>query len=433
MRPVRSWGRLSAPLHELVPLHDPARVAVQLTEARRPGLPYGMGRSYGDSCLNPGGVLWQTRGLDHLIGFDEATGRLVCEAGVLLRDIQRWAMPRGWQLPVTPGTQWITVGGAIANDVHGKNQHRSGTFGDHVQHLRLARTDGQLLECGPHLHPDWFRATVGGLGLTGVIVTAQLQLHRAAGPWLDTETTPFTGLQAYFQLAEEAERDWEHCVAWLDCLARPQARGLFLRARTASAQDHPPRRARQWRVPVTPPISVVNQWTLRPLNAAYYHLGRCKSGHAVAHQEAFHYPLDGLLGWNRLYGPAGFFQYQCVLPGPSGPGALQDILGTVARSGEGSVLAVLKRFAERPAAGLLSFVQPGVSLALDFPHRGASTLRLLERLDAIVGQAGGRLYAAKDARMPRALFEAGYPPLAQFLPFRDPGIRSGLSQRLLGN
>lgn len=431
MRPIGSWGRLSAPLHDLVHLHDPAHVAMQLASARRPGLPYGMGRSYGDSCLNPDGVLWLTRGLDHLMAFDNATGRLVCEAGVLLRDIQRWAMPRGWHLPVTPGTQWVTVGGAIANDVHGKNQHRCGTFGDHVRHIRLARTDGRLLECGPHLHPDWFHATVGGLGLTGVIVTTELQLQRVAGPWLDTETIPFSGLQAYVQLADEAQRDWDHCVAWLDCMAHPQPRGPFLRARPASEQDRQPKRSRQWRVPVTPPVSIVNRWTLRPLNAAYYHRGRGRSGRAVTHHESFHYPLDGLLEWNRLYGPAGFFQYQCVLPGQAAPFALQDLLHAIARSGEGSVLAVLKRFATRPAAGLLSFVQPGISLALDFPHRGQSTLRLLERLDTIVAQAGGRLYAAKDARMPSALFKAGYSELGRFLPFRDPGIRSGLSQRLL--
>lgn len=433
MKPVLSWGRLSADLHEVVGLHHPAQAVARVADASRPGLAHGMGRSYGDACLNPGGVLWLTPGLDHFVAFDEANGRMVCEAGVLLRDIQRLALARGWMLPVTPGTQLVTVGGAIANDVHGKNHALHGCFGDHVQRIRLVRTDGEALDCGPGLRPDWFAATVGGLGLTGVIIEADIQLCRVAGPWLETETIPYTGVDEFIRLADEAEAGWEHRVAWVDCLSGATARGLFMRARAAGPQQRPEPRLRPLRMPWVPPVPLVGGLSLRLLNAAYYRRGRMRAGRAVAHYENFHYPLDRLLEWNRLYGPAGFFQYQCVLPNSTGRAAMQALLAEVTRAGQGSFLAVLKVFGSRRPAGLLSFVQPGVSLALDFPNRGVRSLRLFERLDTLVAQAGGRLYAAKDARMPRPLFEAGYPRLGEFQRFRDPGISSGLSRRLMGS
>src|SRR5215813_5181385 len=233
MRRVSSWGRLSALPHDVIELGDRGRVAEALAVGRR-GIAYGLGRSYGDVCLNPDGVLWRTAGLDRFVAFDEASGRLVCEAGVALRDIQRLAIPRGWGLPVLPGTQFVTVGGAIANDVHGKNHHETGTFGDHVTSLRLLRTDGQEIVCGPNLRPDWFAATVGGLGLTGLVVEAELQLRRLPGPWLDTETIAYSGLDEFFRLSQESHPVWEHAVSWIDCTSGAAVRGLFLRAKPAA-------------------------------------------------------------------------------------------------------------------------------------------------------------------------------------------------------
>lgn len=433
MRRVSSWGRLCADPHHTLGLHDAAQVAKLVSSGRLPGLAHGMGRSYGDACLNPGGQLWLTAGLDRFIAFDEATGRLTCEAGVLLRDIQHLAMPRGWALPVMPGTQQVTVGGAIANDVHGKNHHHSGCFGDHVLRIRLVRTDGSTLECGPGLQPGWWAATVGGLGLTGVIVEAEIQLRRAASAWLDTETVPFSGMQEFLQLSDGSETAWEHAVAWIDCLSGPLVRGLFMRANTAGPQAQREPAPRALTVPFVPPVPLANRLSLRPFNALYFHRGRMKAGRTVIHGAAFHHPLDALHGWNRLYGPTGFFQYQSVVPRDAGRAATEAMLAEIARAGEGSCLAVLKTFGARAPCGMLSFVRPGVTLALDFPNRGARTLALFERLDAIVADAGGRLYAAKDARMPRALFEAGYPRLDEFVAFRDPGISSGLSRRLLGS
>jgi FAD/FMN-containing dehydrogenase len=428
---IASWGRLSREAHTVRHLAHRHRLPQQLA-SEAPGLAYGMGRSYGDVCLNPGGTLWKTTGLDRFIAFDEATGRLTCEAGVLLRDIQRLMVPRGWILPVTPGTQMVTVGGAIANDVHGKNHHRLGSFGDSVCALRLVRTDGQVIDCGPDHEPGWFAATVGGLGLTGVIAEAEIQLRRIPGPWLDTESVPYRNLDEFFELADSSEAGWEHTVSWIDCMNSQGGRGIFMRGNPVDIGERRPPRPHQRTLPFTPPFSLVNRLSLKPFNFCYYHLNRLKAGKAIVHYEPFSYPLDNLLEWNRMYGPKGFYQYQSVVPREQGKEAIAAMLKAIADSGEGSFLAVLKTFGQRPSLGLLSFPRPGVTLALDFPNRGNRTHRLFERLDAIVREAGGRLYPAKDARMPRDLFESGYPRLPEFLSYRDPGISSALSRRLMG-
>jgi len=425
---VGSWGRLGIHDHRMQLLADRARVHGDIS-GQRQGLAFGMGRSYGDVCLNPGGTLWDLRSLDRFIAFDEQTGRLRCESGTLLREIQRFGVTRGWMLPVVPGTQYVTVGGAIANDVHGKNHHRYGCFGDHVTQLTLARTSGEVLSCLPG--DTMFAATVGGLGLTGVIVEAELQLRRVPGPWLDVETLPYQDLQQFFTLADASEPDWEHTVSWIDCL-HPSGRGIFMRANSVAAdQPEPPSRA-DVRFPFVPPTSLVNRLSLRSFNAMYYHLKKTQP-RSLQHYVQFFHPLDRIQDWNRMYGPHGFYQYQCVLPREAGATGIQAMLKTIRRAGMGSFLAVLKTFGQRDVVGMLSFARPGVTLALDFPNAGAPTLALFERLDAIVLEAGGRLYPAKDARMPRALFEAGYPRLQEFLPLRDAGISSAMSRRLLGN
>jgi FAD/FMN-containing dehydrogenase len=391
-----------------------------------------MGRSYGDVCLNPGGTLWSTTGLDRFISFDEKTGLLSCEAGILLRDIQRLAVSRGWMLAVTPGTQMVTVGGAIANDVHGKNHHVLGSFGDHVKNIMLMRTDGQMIECGPQLRPDWFAATVGGLGLTGVITQAQIQLRRVASPWLKTQTTPFANLDEFFHLADDSETDWEHTVSWIDCLSA-SGRGLFMRANPADTVLRTAPIGHKHTMPFIPPISLVNKLTLRPFNLAYYYLKKSQASNTIEYYESFFYPLDNLLEWNRMYGPKGFFQYQSVVPRELRQDAVSAMLKEISRSGDGSFLATLKTFGNRQSVGMLSFPQPGVTLALDFPNQGDRTRKLFDNLDVIVREAGGRIYPAKDARMPRDLFESGYPLVPEFLKYRDPGISSGLSRRLMGN
>ena len=336
-------------------------------------------------------------------------------------------------MPVTPGTQLVTVGGAIANDVHGKNHHVLGAFGDHVQRLTLLRTDGETIHCGPDERSDWFAATVGGVGLTGVIVQAEIQLRRIPGPWLETETIPYANLDEFFQLADDSEAQWEHTVSWIDCIPGSGGRGVFMRGNPVAAERQPVPPGRQLTMPIVPPVSLVNRLSLRPFNMAYYHLKKWRAGRAVTHYEPFFYPLDNLLEWNRMYGPRGFFQYQSVVPRGVARDAVQSMLQEIARFGDGSFLAVLKTFGNRAPVGMLSFAQPGATLALDFPNHGEHTQKLFARLDAIVTEARGRIYLAKDARMPRALFEAGYPRLPEFLKYRDPGISSGLSRRLMGS
>ncbi len=424
---VSSWGRLNADLHRWTVLGDRESVVATI---RHGGLPFGNGRSYGDVCLNPGGTLWSTRGLDRFIAFDGESGVVECEAGVLLGEIIDVVLPRGWFLPVAPGTRYVTVGGAIANDVHGKGHHRTGSFGDHLLSLQLVRTDGELIECSANANADWLRATIGGLGLTGVITRARLQLRRVAGAWLDADAQPFETLDAFFALSGAATRDFEYNVAWIDCAAG--GRGVFFRANHSASCDPllPPSPRR---FPLEPPISLVNRLSLRAFNAAYFRAHQIRQGRRQQDYRSFFFPLDNLLEWNRIYGPRGFFQYQSLVPPVAQLEATRAMLQEISRSRMGSFLAVLKTFGDRPAPGLLSFPAAGTTLALDFPNQGENTLALFRRLDAIVLAAGGRLYPAKDARMAPSMFAAGYPRLPEFLRFRDPGIASSLSRRLLGS
>ena len=437
VRTATSWGRLSDAPQQTIDLVDPRPALLQATLANAlPGVAYGNGRSYGDACLNPDGHLWATRGLDHLIAFDLETGRLVCEPGVLLKDIMALTVPMGWMLPVTPGTQMVTVGGAVANDVHGKNHHAFGSFGDHVEQIRLLRTTGEVIDCGPTSKPDWFAATVGGIGLTGLIVQVTIQLRQIPSAWLEAESKPYFDLSQFFALSDESEADWENTVSWIDCLDGSGGRGIFMRANFTAMDERvtaasPSPKSKGKNVPFVPPVSLINQWSLKPFNHLYFWHNSRKTGRSLTHYQPFFYPLDHLHDWNKLYGPKGFYQYQSVVPREVGQDATAAMLKEIGRSGQGSFLSVLKTFGQRQPLGMLSFPQPGVTLALDFPNRGKQTLALFDRLDSIVREARGRIYLAKDARMPRDLFEAGYPRLGEFLKYRDPGIRSAMSKRLI--
>lgn len=428
-RPVSSWGRLTAQDHRWIALTDRSRLADAI---RGPGLAYGNGRSYGDVCLNPGGTLWGMRGLDRFIDVDPQAGIIECEAGVLLKEIIDLVLPRGWFLPVVPGTQLVTVGGAIANDVHGKAHHSAGSFGHHVLSFELVRTDGRTITCSPTENADWFAATVGGMGLTGVITRARLQLRKVAGPWLDAETVPFDSLEEFFRLSTEARQRYEYTVAWIDCVSGGRGRGVFFQGNHGD-QNNPMRAPRPKTFPLTPPVSLINTLSLRAFNFAYYRLNRLKARRGPQHYVPFFFPLDSLLEWNRVYGPRGFYQYQSVVPPAVQLEATRAMLDEIARSGLGSFLAVLKTFGDKPAPGMLSFPMPGTTLALDFPNGGEPTLRLFDRLNAIVREAQGRLYSAKDACMPADLFAQGYPRISEFLRYRDPGIASAMSRRLLGS
>jgi FAD/FMN-containing dehydrogenase len=392
-----------------------------------------MGRSYGDSCLNPNGTLWNTTPLNRFIKFDFNAGIISCESGVLLKDVQQLVTQQGWMLPVTPGTQMITIGGAIANDVHGKNHHRMGNFSEHVISIELLRTDGQSISCSPQLNSEYFWATVGGLGLTGLISKVDLQLRRINSIHLDTESIPYGNLDEFIELSNGSENGWEYTVSWIDCLSKKNARGIFMRANHSQQQYPSPQQKNKRSISFTPPISVINKFTLPILNNAYFHINQIKKGKRVTPYQQFFYPLDNINHWNKMYGPKGFYQYQCVVPKKISKDATQLMLNAIHQAGLGSFLAVLKTFGNRPAMGMLSFPSPGITLAIDFPNNGGRTRELFQKLDTIVSEAGGRIYPAKDACMPKSLFESGYPRLPEFLAYRDPGISSALSRRLMGS
>jgi FAD/FMN-containing dehydrogenase len=432
-----SWGR--------VPLVHQERVAFVDREAplplargdTRPALPYGNGRSYGDSCLNDGGIVIDCRPLNRILGFDPATGLIHCEAGVLLGDIITLALPAGWFLPVTPGTRFVTVGGAIANDVHGKNHHRAGAFGSHVEGFTLLRSDGTRLACSATENADWMGATIGGMGLTGVITEAKLRLRPVASSAIRQMTVKFSGLGDFFTLAEEADRASEYTVAWVDSLASGDGfgRGLLMRG------DHAPAGSGALRagsakprlsVPFQPPFSLINRTSLRLFNGLYYGRQRRRSAEALVPYGRFFYPLDGIAHWNRLYGRAGLYQHQSVIPHGAAPDAVAAMLRISARSGAGSFLTVLKRFGDAPKAGILSFPRPGVTLTLDFPNRGEPTLRLLAELDRVTREAGGAVKPYKDARMSPETFAASFPNWRDILPFKDPRLSSSFWRRVTG-
>lgn len=397
-------------------------------------LPRGNGRSYGDVCLNAGGTLLDARGLDRFISFDRERGTLRCEAGVLLSDILGLTVPHGWFLPVVPGTRFVTVGGAIANDVHGKNHHVRGSFGCHLRAFELLRSDGTRRVCTPDSNSEWFAATVAGLGLTGLITWAELQLRRIDNPWLATETVRFGSLADFFSLSADSADDHEYTVAWVDCTAHGGALGRGIFARANHAGTPPTRREPRklhLRMPITPPISLINGATLRAFNLLHFHRAPAALRSGLRHYEPWLFPLDGIRDWNRMYGPHGFLQYQCVLPPDTACDGIAELLATVAASGTGSFLAVLKQFGAKASPGLLSFPRPGSTLALDFANHGQPTLALLARLDAITAAAGGAVYPAKDARMTGSQFRRGFPAWDRFAAFIDPAFSSGFWRRAM--
>lgn len=428
---VFSWGCYPKAAH--LHVHKPAwnDQLPQILQAAAPGslLPYGLGRSYGDSCLNAGRELIDCRRLNRFLAFDESTGMLRCESGVSFSDIVDVFLPKGWFLPVTPGTRFVTVGGAIANDVHGKNHHFAGTFGSHVSQIALHRSNDGLVTCNAEFNADMLHATIGGLGLTGVIAWADIQLKCVAGPWIDTESVPFHSLNAFLDLSRESNDRFEYTVAWLDCFAGKDLRGIFFRgnhAADAGKKFHPKRGPK---LPCALPGWALNRYSVKAFNAAYYKLYARKPGATVVPYDSFFYPLDAIRQWNLIYGRQGFLQYQCVIP-ETNLGAFEELLDRIALSGMGSFLGVVKQFGSATPAGMLSFPRPGLTIALDFAMRGERTLQLMQSLDAVVLQSGGALYPAKDARMSPALFEASYPRWRSFVPYIDPKLSSSFWRRV---
>jgi FAD/FMN-containing dehydrogenase len=398
-------------------------------------LPFGNGRSYGDSCLNRMGTVLDSQHQNHILDFDVDTGTITCESGVTFAELIDVCVPNGWFLPVSPGTRFITVGGAIANDVHGKNHHKRGTFGCHVQMMEILRTDGSRTSCSATENTNLFNATIGGLGLTGFISWATFSLIPVKSGLMRVESLPFRNLDEFYDISSSRQDAFEYSVAWLDCAASGHnfGRGIFY-----GGDHHEPKIADTKNfqlekpglsIPVNLPSSTLNPLFIKSFNTLYFHKHRMAKRHSTAPLSNYFYPLDNLLNWYRIYGRRGFFQYQFVVP-TTCKDHLKSILDIITRERSASFLAVLKEFGSVPSPGLLSFPKPGYCLALDFPNKGKRTEQMIASLDVIVRDADGSVYPAKDRLMTANAFKQYYPHYREFSRMIDPGMSSDFWQRV---
>lgn len=433
---VAGWGRLGVPGTEV-------RHADLERASRDVVLTRGLGRSYGDASLPPPSrpVVLASPLADRILAFDRETGRLRAEAGLSLREMNRLLLPRGWFTPVTPGTQFVTLGGMVAADVHGKNHHRAGCFGEHVTALKIRTGDGVVRECDPENEPDLFFATIGGMGLTGHILEVECRMISVPSPWIVCDSERVPDIDHYVVGLKNAGPSWPYTVGWIDCLTRGEnlGRGILQRGRFAEPHEAPktsPAPLRRFRVPFECPSWLLGRASVRTFNTLYYgvHGGDRKVG--IVHPEKFFYPLDAVRDWNLLYGRRGFTQYQCVLPEAAGRDAVRRFLELLTSRGGASFLCVIKDCGPE-GRGLISFPMAGTSIALDVAVRD-ETQSLIDGLNELVLSEGGRIYLAKDSFTRPEHFRAMEPRLDRFLEVRrryDPNgrIKSAQSVRLFGD
>jgi FAD/FMN-containing dehydrogenase len=433
---LSGWGRIPVPAREVV-----SEDLRKLTE--NAVLSRGLGRSYGDSSLPPPGRLEVASTVlgDRILDFDESTGVIRAEAGLSLRDLLRVFLRRNWFPPVSPGTEYVTLGGMVAADVHGKNHHVAGTFGAHVEELLIRVADGSIIRCSPVAEADLFWATVGGMGLTGHILEVSFRMKQISSPWIFEERERFGDVDSLLEGLKRSAKEWPLTVGWIDGTAqgRSLGRGVLSRGRWALPGEAPsklPGTLSRITVPFEFPNWVLNKWSIRAFNAVLYQ-GHAWTRPRTLHPETFWYPLDRILEWNRIYGPRGFTQYQCVLPDTAGPSAARRFLEVLAKlGGADSFLSVIKDCGAE-GQGMLSFPRPGVSIALDLAvHSG--TQRIVDRLNEAVIAEGGRIYLAKDSFTRAEHFRAMEPRLERWKAVRrrwDPElrIRSAQSVRVLGD
>ena len=437
---LSGWGRTAPSLAAVARPGDEESIAGLLETARRPIIARGLGRSYGDAAQSSGGVVVETSQLAEIGTLDEGTGCIEVGGGVSLHRLMQEIIPQGWFVAVTPGTRYVSVGGAIASDIHGKNHHCDGSFARHVTSMVLATPTGTRVVT-PHDDAELFWATAGGMGLTGVVLRVTLRLLPIETSWMQVENRRFNTLDGLMSVMEQSDDGHRYSVAWLDCLASRAGRrrsiltlgdhapAASLPARLGSRVLESPAEPRL-RVPLTPPLRMANRLSVRVLNEGWF---RVSSHGTLVPLATYFHPLDGIGGWNVLYGPDGFVQYQFAVP-PERGDVVEDAVETIAGSGIPAFLAVLKRFGPG-TPGPLSFAQSGWTLALDFPVGPSGLPLLLDSLDEMVAAAGGRIYLAKDARLRPDLVPAMYPRLAEMAEVRrriDPKdvLASDLSLRL---
>lgn len=427
-----SWGNYFHYTHEVMqPIWRDQ--LPQILKDRSDYLACGYGRSYGDVCLNDQHDLIQMTALNRVIHFDKQTGIIRAEAGISLAQILDVIVPHGFFLPVTPGTKFVSLAGAITNDVHGKNHHKVGCFGNHVKSFELYRSDQGAVVCTPEQNQDLFKATIGGLGLTGVITWAEIQLTKIGSSHLDIENIKHQNLDEFVELSDDSENKFDYTVSWIDCLARGSqvGKGIFMRGNflesgpleVPSPKLHPT-------LPIYFPNFALNQLTVKTFNTLYYNKQANRYKKLVQTYEPFFYPLDALHGWNKMYGKRGFIQYQYVIPSQN-IGAVRESLKLIANAGLGSFLVVLKKFGSIQSPGLMSFPFEGYTLALDFPNTGQKIIKLSQALDDLVKNAQGRLYPAKDSLMSSEDFQNYYPQYLEFKKWMDPKMTSSFWRRVV--
>ena len=434
-RAFQSWGRY--------PKSEPTRIVGIRDRLSLPEfghgelsvLAYGQGRSYGDVCLNNGGTLLATSALDRFIKFDPDTGLLKAEAGTTLADILVQTVPCGWFLPVSPGTKFVSLGGAVANDIHGKNHHVAGTFGRHITQLELVRSSGERLICSPHSNAELFSATIAGLGLTGFITWVELQLKPIESDQIEVRTTRFRSLDEFLNLSDKANEESPYVVAWIDGL-RTEGRGLLMQGDHAVADQNISLRSTSSRptvrlsAPFDAPQWLLNPFTIRAFNTAYFRKQTAPVKRARIHYDPYFYPLDSVQDWNRGYGKGGFLQYQCVVPFDDSNETIRELLNRITGSGAASFLAVIKTFGIIQSPGMMSFPRPGITLSLDFANKGQKTIGLFHGLDTVVREASGAVYPAKDACMSGESFRAYFPRWEEFSSHIDPAFSSSFWRRV---
>ena len=427
MKKTISWGNL--PINESIKqINFDSKVFLDKNSKL---LTYGKGRSYGDVCQN--NYLINLDTLDKFLKIDKETGTLFCSANITIKEILKKIIPFGYFLPVVPGTQNVTIGGAIANDIHGKNHHLAGSFGNYVKEIELLRSDEGKIICNENNYSSIFHSTIGGLGLTGIILSAKIKLKKIESKKIKTISRTFKSFEEYVSLNKEIENEFEYCVGWVDLLnlKKERFRGVILAGNhyEQSENNLNVEKNIEFNFPFVPFFSLVNRFSLFFLNNLYFYLGK-RNSEKISNYKGFFFPLDIINYWNKAYGRKGFFQYQFVIPNKHADKFFNEFVIELKKSKQTPALTVLKSFGEIPSIGTLSFPREGITMAVDFPNKGIDTLNFMEILDNIVIKYEGAVYPAKDARMSKNAFLKSFPKIIDFKKNIDPKMTSFFWERV---
>ena len=431
MKRIKSWNNLPNIINQKIIKFKPNEKFN--FDSDKYFLAFGNGRSYGDVCINEFGTTIVTEELNKILNFDETIGVINCESGVKLNNILNLISDKGWFLPVVPGTSLITIGGAIANDIHGKNHHNAGTFGNFINNIKLLRSDGSIIECNLINNTELFKATIGGLGLTGIILSAEIKLKKIKNGYINTLTKQFTSYKEYVEINSELEKKYEYTVAWIDFFTNSnKLRGIY-HAGNHSLENNYKKKSKprkfKFSFPFELPYSLVNNFTLFFLNNFYFYINKNKKN-VLENYNKFFFPLDAINNWNFAYGKKGFYQYQFVVPLSSAEEAMLEITKIINKFKQRPALGVIKTFGNIKSPGQLSFPKAGVTVAIDFVNKGSTTLDLLAKLDKIIFSYNGKLYNAKDSRMSKENFLKSNNEFENFKNFIDPKFTSSFIRRV---